>query len=218
MSVSAVYDLRGLAAGSVLPLAALCACWRGGAAYLRRAMLNVNRMLVLIWIFLPLAYAGDRAWGIVSIDGLRAALVITWKLNIVSAVMISMVASMGIPALGGALGRLGFPLRLRMLLLLMARYTLLLSGRMATLCRAIHLRSPGISGALSCRAHASMVGTTLIHSSDRAERASLAMSLRGGEGGFSRVPSGRWKGKDSLACSVFLANAVFVIAVSRFWG
>jgi hypothetical protein len=69
------------------------------------------------------------------------------------------------------------------------------------------------------RALAYMVGTTLIHCSDMAERVSTAFSLRGGLDGFSPSSDGAsaesscggWKISDTFFCAV---SAVFLLALA----
>jgi cobalt/nickel transport system permease protein len=213
--LAAIRNIHGLAAGSILPVILLCLDGRSKATILSRALLNVNKIGIFIWIFLPLTYPGERLWEIFSYEGLNAALIITWKLNLMSVIILRMVMSMGIPGIGDSLGRLGFPLKLRMLLLLTMRYVLLLSDRMATMWRAVCVRSNDIRGAAACRVFACMVGTTLIHSADRAERASLAMEHRGGMAGFSLSSEGAWAFRDSVMCAIFLLNSAFILLFSR---
>jgi cobalt/nickel transport system permease protein len=214
-TLALVRDLQSLAAGSVLPALLLCVDWRERSAFLRKYLISVNKIGFFIWIFIPITYPGERIFGPVTRDGLMMALVVMWKLNLISAVLTQMVASMGIPEIDGAIGKLGFPLKLRMLLMLTARYVILLSDRMATMWRAVHVRSGDVSGARALHAFSCMVATTLIHSSDRAERAALAMSMKGGAAGFSQPRGGCWAGRDSLLCAIFLLNSAFIIICPR---
>jgi cobalt/nickel transport system permease protein len=204
-------DAQSLAAGSVIPALLLLLDWRGRAAFLSKSLANINKIGVFIWIFLPLTYPGERVWGPFSYDGVMAALTVTWKLNLISVVMVQMIASIGIHGISGALGQLGFPWKLRMLLMLTMRYVLLLSGRMATIWRAVCVRSGDIGGLQAFRSFACMVATTLIHSADRAERSSLAMVCRGGMEGFSQFGGSRWTGRDTCLCAVFLLNSLFIM-------
>jgi len=215
MTLAAVRDAGSLAAGSVLPFLLLCVDWRARAAFLSRSVLNVNKIGIFICIFLPLTYPGERLWGIFSREGLTAALILVWKLNLMCVLLAQMVVSMGIPEIGNALGRLGFPLKLRMLLLLTMRYVLMLSVRMATMWRAVRIRSNDTGGLDAYRAFACMVGTTLVHSADRAERSAIAMRLRGGAEGFSQSSECRWTRIDSFLCAAFLLNSALILILPR---
>jgi energy-coupling factor transporter transmembrane protein EcfT len=157
----------------------------------------------LIVLFLPITYPGKRLWGIGSVEGLELAGLVIWKLNLISVVTARLVISMGTPGIDDAMAKLCVPLKMRMLLILTARYILLLSERVSTMARAVRLRAPTSGLMTSYRAIACMIGTTLVHSSDRAERASLALRCRGGMGGFAFGGQGRWTFRDSLACLFF---------------
>jgi energy-coupling factor transporter transmembrane protein EcfT len=71
--------------------------------------------------------------------------------------------------------------------------------------------SDACGGIRAVRVYACVVATTLIHSADRAERASLAMARRGGTGGFLQQSESRWRMRDSCVCALFLLNSAFVI-------
>jgi cobalt/nickel transport system permease protein len=214
MILASMNDVMPLAASSALPAGLLFIDWRGRADFLWRAMRNVNVVGVLVWIFMPLTYPGERLFGILSESGLHAALIVTWKLNLMSAVLLQMVVSMGVSGIADALGRLGIPLKLRMLILLTARYVFLLAERVESMWRAVRLRAPGISGLFACRSFACVVGTTLIHSADTAGRSALAMSCRGGMSGFFQQRQSRWGLRDSLLLALFLLYFSCALAVS----
>lgn len=81
--------------------------------------------------------------------------------------------------------------------------------------RAIRLRAPNQGAADAVRSLAYMVGTTLIHCSDRAERVSMAFSLRGGLDGFTPSRAGSaaegWKISDTFFCG---GLALFLLALA----
>lgn len=211
--LASVGSVPGLAVGTLLPLVLLCLDGAGRIGFLRGALFDINKIAFFIWIFLPLTYPGERLWGVFSLEGARAALVVTWKLNVISVVMLQMVVSMGVPKISEALGELGFPLKMRTLLILTVRYILLLGERLSTLWRAVRLRGPDVRGTKALGTLACTVGTTLIHSLDRAERSALAIRCRGGISGFSQGSRQRWARDDSLLCAAFLLNALFVAIV-----
>jgi energy-coupling factor transporter transmembrane protein EcfT len=214
LSIAALSGVHALAAGSVLPFFLLCIDGRSGFSRLAHMLSRVNKVSVFILIFLPLTYPGDRVLVFFSADGARAALIIIWKLNILSTVLLKMAASMGMTRINGALEALRFPLKLRILLLLTMRYIFLLADRMAAMGRAICLRSPEMKSVQAYKAFACMVGTTLVHSADRAERAALAMGCRGGLAGFSQSSGHRWTWKESMLCVVFFLNSACLAVIS----
>jgi energy-coupling factor transporter transmembrane protein EcfT len=207
-TIAAVGGVPALAAGSVLPLCLLFMDGRSGLSALIRMLSGVNKVSVLAIIFLPLTYPGSRVLMFFSAEGARAALLITWKLNIISVVLLKMVTSMGMPGVNDALAALRFPLKLRMLLILTMRYIILLADRMSAMTRAVDLRAPDLKGGGVFRAYACMLGTTLVHSADRAERASLAMECRGGMNGFSGIAARGWTRRDLALCALFALNSV----------
>jgi cobalt/nickel transport system permease protein len=214
VALASLQDVTTLAIASVLPAALLFADVGSGSRVPWRAMGGVNRAGAVIWLLLPFTYPGERVFGVLSADGLRMALLTMWRLNLMSAVLIRLVTSMGVPRITDALGRLGVPLKLRMLVLLSVRYIFLLADRAESMWRAVSLRSPGISGLYACKCLACVVGTLLIRSSDRAERSALAMSLRGGISGFSQERDTVWKPRDSMLCAVFLLYMACLAALS----
>jgi cobalt/nickel transport system permease protein len=213
-ALASVRNFPALTAGSALPLLLLCLDGRRGVSRIARVMLELNKLSVLVILFLPLTYTGERVLGIVSLDGVRMALVMVWKMNLISVVLLRMTVSMGMPLITDALGRLGLSEKLRMLLLLTMRYVFLLADRVGTMSTAVGLRAPNIRGAESYKAFAFMVGTTLVHSADRSERCSLAIGCRGGISGFSQLSGDRWMLKDTVICSIFFINSVCVWAFS----
>jgi energy-coupling factor transporter transmembrane protein EcfT len=210
--ISFLRNVPSLAAASLLPVLILCAEYAGITAAVRE-LGRVNRACILIVLFLPITYPGIRLWGIVSVEGLELAGLVIWKLNLISVVMARLVISMGTPGIDDAMAKLRVSLKMRMLITLTARYILLLSERISTMARAIRLRAPASGLMTSYCATACMIGTTLVHSSDRAERASLAVRCRGGMGGFAFRGQGGWTFRDSLACLFFAAYLAGLIAL-----
>jgi energy-coupling factor transporter transmembrane protein EcfT len=189
---------------------------------LARALAHVNAVTVFVWILLPLTVPGPRAADIFSVEGLRLALLTTCKLNLISVTLIRMVAALGMGRIDNVLGDFRLPEKMRVLLLLTMRYVLSLTERVSTMTRALRLRAPGLKGRRMCAAFACMLGTTLIHSSDRAERSLLAMRCRAGSdisylSGFSQCRPLRWRACDTALCFFFAANAAVVAAVCFYW-
>jgi energy-coupling factor transporter transmembrane protein EcfT len=206
-----------LAAASAAAGALLLLDGRRGAVSMMPFLLRINKMAALTWFLFPIAYPGPRMWGFLSIDGVRAALFITWKLNIISVTAFRLAVSMGTVRMNDALAGLRVPAKMRGILILSLRYIYLLSDRMSVMMLAIRLRAPKQSAAASMRALAYMVGTTLIHCSDRAERASMAFSLRGGLDGFSAAPAGGWKISDTFFCGGLALFMLALAVAERSW-
>jgi energy-coupling factor transporter transmembrane protein EcfT len=214
-ALASARSLPGLLAGGAVPFLLLFA---GNPADLGKALAHVNAVTVFIWLLLPLTVpgvSGERVAGVFSIEGLRLALLATCKLNLISVVLIRMVAALGMGRIDNVLGDFHLPEKMRVLLLLTMRYVFLLTERVAAMTRAVRLRAPDLRGGRMCAAFACMLGTTLIHSSDRAERSMLAMRCRAGSGtlrGFSQCCPLRWRARDTALCLFFAANIAAVAA------
>jgi hypothetical protein len=212
--LASLRDTASLLAGSALPLILLCIDGKRGLERVAVRLLYLNRVSVFVILFLPLTYPGERIFYLFSEKGLFMSFIIIWKLNLISSVLLKLVASMGMTRVSSALEGLGMPLKLRSLLLLTTRCVFLRSERFSTMCRAVDLRTRDASCLFVCRAFACMVGTTLIHSSDRAERAVLAIGCRGGISGFSGLAAHRWTWMESSFCLLFIINAAFILMAS----
>ncbi|GHV54875.1 hypothetical protein FACS1894216_15790 [Synergistales bacterium] len=211
--ISSLQEIPALAAAGVLPVLLLFADGRDGFFRTGRTLLGINGVSILVCLFLPLTYPGTRVFGVFSIEGARMAMLVTWKLNLISICMTRLAVSMGMPGIDGALTALRVPLKMRMLILLTTRYVFLLSERVLTMTRAVRLRAPKCALTASYRAMGCMIGTTLIHCSDRAERACLALRLRGGVNGFSGHAQSRWAARDSLMCLCLFIYFAFVLVI-----
>jgi cobalt/nickel transport system permease protein len=216
-TVSYLNSVPSLAAASVAALALLLLDGGRAGASAAPFLIRMNKMAALAWCLFPVAYPGPRMWGLFSVNGVRAAFFITWKLNIISVTVFRLAASMGAVKINDALAGLRMPPKLRSILILSLRYIFLLSGTMSAMTRAIRLRAPRQGAVASMRAAAYMVGTTLIHCSDRAERVSMAFSLRGGLDGFSSSPAGRWKISDTVFCGALAFFLMALALAERSW-
>lgn len=213
-ALASVRSFAGLATGIVIPLILLAV---DEFKPLARTLIHLNGVSVFVCILLPLTFPGERVWGIFSTDGLRMALLVTAKLNLISVVLIRMVAALGMGRIDNVLGDFHIPEKMRVLLLLTMRYVLLLAERVATMTRAIFLRAPDLRGKRMCHTFACMLGTTLIHSSDRAERSMLAMQCRGGMKGFLQCCPLQWSRVDTLLCAFFALNVAAMAAASFYF-
>lgn len=213
MTAFAVSSLRGFipaAMALAAPLLILASDGRRGFGKFLSALAAINRMSLLVCVFLPLTYPGPRAIGVFSPRGFETAALILLKLNVISAVTLKMAARMGIADADAALRGLGVPRKLRVLILMTARYVALLADRVSTMATAVRVRAPGLRGIASVHAAARVTGTTLIHCVDRADRAAMALRHRGGADGFC-LPAGRWAIADSLLCAAFVCYLAILL-------
>lgn len=104
-----------------------------------------------------------------------------------------LMATTGIDRLCAALRKLRVPGMLVTLLLLTYRYVGVLTGELAAMTDAYHLRAPGQKG-IHVSAWGSFLGQLLLRSMDRAEELYAGMRLRGfrGEFYYADVPPFRW--------------------------
>lgn len=185
-------------------------------------LLRINFAGLFVCLLLPLTYpaAGEKLFGLLSRDGLRLALLVLCKLNLVSSVFLALVVPLGTGEVDRALHSFGVPEKFRILLLLTTRQIFVLKDRIAATARAVSLRSAGAGTMLRLRAWANMLGTTMIHASDRAERSAMAMRARGGFQGFQQHRATAWQCADtlfSLACLASGGATVFLAFFARGW-
>jgi energy-coupling factor transporter transmembrane protein EcfT len=205
--LASAQSLPGLLAGSAVPFLLLLLLLfpsAGDSRELTKTLIHVNAVTVFVWLVLPPTAPGGWA------EGFRSAFLVTCKLNLISVTLIRMIAELGMERIDGVLISFRVPEKMRVLLLLTARYVFLLRDRLSAMTRAIRLRAPGLKGKPLYAAFACMLGTTLIHSSDKAERSMLALRCRGGMGGFSQCRPLNWRWRDTSLCAFFAANVIAV--------
>ena len=97
------------------------------------------------------------------------------------------------------------------------RCIFILAERAGTMVRAVQLRGPDLKGIPMCRTFACMLGTTLVHGSERSERMMLAIRCRGGMAGFCQGRPLCWQGRDVLFCLLFALNVAVILSFSLVW-
>ncbi len=143
----------GLLIGALLVLAAQLdlklVLWR---------LLLVNGFVLFLWFTLPLTYPGEEAFSIgplrFSADGIMLAGLISIKTNATVLVLISLIATSSLAALGQALAKLKVPAKLCLLLLFSYRYIFVIHQEYLRLLRAApverrkrsHRDRPGVPG------------------------------------------------------------------------
>ncbi|MDO4787411.1 MAG: energy-coupling factor transporter transmembrane component T [Fretibacterium sp.] len=203
-----------LLCGSLIPLILL---FRDEGGMLRGVLPRLNVVGIFVALILMLTYPGERFWRVFSVEGLKLALLVVFKLNVISILLIRMVVALGVERIENVLARFGLSEKLRVLLLLTTRCIFLLAERTETMVRAVHLRAPELRGTLMFKAFACMLGTTLLHSSDRAERTMLAIRCRGGLAGFSQCRPLCWSRIDTLLCLSFCLNIAVILWCCLLW-
>ena len=154
-----------------------------------RRLLAVNLFTAFLWLTLPLTYGGESLKIIgdfaVSRQGLTMAALITLKTNCIVLVIIALVGTSTVSALGHALGRLGIPEKLCLLLLFSYRYIIVIGQEFQRLSRAAKIRG-FVAGTNihTYKTYAYLFAMTLVKSWNRAQRVQQAMILRGFNGRF----------------------------------
>ena len=220
VSISFADTFYGLLPALPVSLALASAGFVRGGRLFRRQLLRINFAGLFVCLLLPLTYfsadADGKLFGFLSRGGLRLALLILCKLNLVSALFLTLVVPLGTGEVDRALRSLGVPEKFRILLLLTTRQIFVLKDRIAAAVRAVSLRSVGAGTALRLRAWANMLGTTMVHASDRAERSAMAMKSRGGFQGFGQHRAAAWRCADTLFCLVCLTSGAATVLLAFF--
>ena len=211
--LASVRSFPALLCGLPIPIALLFL----DSAMMLRELFHWNAAGLFIALLLTLTYPGDRFWGVFSTAGLRLSGLILLKLNLISILLTRMVLSLGVEKVDHVLTCLGVSEKLRVLLLLSARCIFILAERVETMVRAVHLRAPELRGLTMCRTFACVLGTTLLHSSDRAEQMMRAIRCRGGMAGFSQCRPLLWRGIDTVLCLAFALNIGVILACALLW-
>jgi energy-coupling factor transporter transmembrane protein EcfT len=189
----------------------------GDKKTLLRALARVNPAGLIVCLILPLTYPGRDVLGFLSAEGLKLAILILCRLNLVTIAFFRLVVPLSAGEIDCALRRFGVSEKFRVLLLLTARQIFVLADRIAIAARAVALRSARAPLRMRLRVHANMLGTTLIHASDRAERAAMAMRARGGLSGFRQSQAMTWRLVDTLFLAACVASAAAVVAARAGW-
>ncbi|NLL35939.1 MAG: hypothetical protein GX256_00260 [Fretibacterium sp.] len=212
--LASVRSFPPLVPGALIPLLLF---FSGDVRASGRALVSLNVVSAFVGLLLALTYPGGRVWGLFSREGLRLGVLIALKLNLISVLLFHTILALGVSGVDSVLSRFGVSEKLRVLLLLSTRSILILMERVATRVLAVRLRGPDVKGLLRWKTLACMLGTTLLHSSDRAERAMLAIRCRGGLAGFSQGRPMIWSVKDALLCLFFGLNVAAILLTPFVW-
>lgn len=179
--------------------------------------------LVMIWIFLPLTFAGQEVWrmGVLSIsrEGIVVSAMITLKSTAILMVFTGLLATLPMAALGSGLHRLHVPDKLIFLFLMSYRYIFVIEDEYRRLLRAARFRGfvPRTS-IHSYKTFAYLAGMLFVRASFRARRVYNAMLCRGFNGRFHSLDRIPVNGLNSaflvgtVLCCGFLSIAEWIVA------
>jgi cobalt/nickel transport system permease protein len=213
--VSFVFTLA-IATAQTLPLSTLGAgmgllfCFVSGLGirvWLKRGLV-VNTFVGFLWLTLP--------WRIVPTQtgfdfvftqaGIDLALLITFKVNAIFMVTMSLLATCQAHELGHGLARLGVPVKLVALFMLFFRYVHVIQEEYLRLSQAMRIRcfKPG-TNLHTYSSYASLLGMLLVRGFDRGTRVYQAMLCRGWQGDFKCLDYLAWQRRDTFFVSISLA-------------
>lgn len=180
-----------------------------------RRLLLVNGFVLFLWFTLPLTYPGTPVLTLgpveLSRQGINLAALITIKTNATVLVLIALVATSSLAALGQALVKLKVPTKLCLLLLFSYRYIFVIHQEYLRLVRAARLRCFKATTSLhTYRTTGYLFGMTLIKSHHRAQRVKQAMALRGFQGQFHTLYESQ-VGKNEIIFALCMSSAVAIL-------
>ena len=180
-----------------------------------KRLLLVNGFVLFLWFTLPLTYPGAMVFALgpleFSREGILMAALITVKTNATVLILISLVATSSLAALGQALVRLRVPTKLCLLLLFSYRYIFVIHQEYLRLVRAARLRCfKATTNLHTYRTTGYLFGMTLIKSHHRAQRVKQAMALRGFQGQFHTLYESP-VGKNEITFALLMGIAVVVL-------
>ena len=220
-SIVAVADslatlLTGMAAALLLVVLARL----NGRAVLKRLAVVLG-FIALIWAVLPVTYPGAPLGAVgplqISRPGVVLCLKITLKSFSILLMLIALVSTTTLSALGNALHGLGVPGKLVYLLVMTYRYIFVIENEYQRLMRAARIRGfqPG-TNIHSYKTFAYLTGMIFIRASARAENVYRAMLCRGFKGRFHTLgPLAPYSRNRVFA--VLAAVAMFVILGLELW-
>ncbi|GAB6097332.1 cobalt ECF transporter T component CbiQ [Desulfatiferula olefinivorans] len=191
-----------LGAGAVL--AGIAACFSGlTAREVLTGLLPVNGMVVFLWLVVPFSLPGEVLWTLgpfsASSEGIRLALLITAKANILMLSFIVYTASTPLVVTGQALSRLGLSGKLTRLLLFTYRYIAVIHDEYRRMKTAMIIRGFVPKTSLhTYRTYACLLGMVLVKSAARAERVHQAMLCRGFDGRFHSLSEFSFHRRDAV--------------------
>jgi len=207
--------LSGLAISALILIAAQLN-WRKVCGRL----LVVAGFLALLWVVLPITHHGTPVYSLGSLtvtrEGALLALQITLKSFTILALLIALVATMSVAALGNALSSLGVPGKLTQLLLVSYRYIFVIEQEYLRLVRAAKIRGfQPRTNLHTYRTYAYLAGMLFVRASMRAQRVYQAMLCRGFRGRY--IPLQAFKAGKQNPIFVGITLSALVILLYLEW-
>jgi len=219
-TVAVSNSLPTLFSGLAVALLLIALARLDGRAVLKRIAVVLGFM-ALIWVVLPLTYPGAPLAEVgplhISRPGVVLCLKITLKSITILSILIALVATTTLSAIGNALHRLGVPGKLVYLLIMTYRYIFVIENEYQRLMRAARIRGfqPG-TNIHSYKTFAYLTGMIFIRASARAENVYRAMLCRGFKGQFHTLGQVT-PYTQNRAFTVLTTIALFVILGLEIW-
>lgn len=166
-----------------------------------KRLLPVNAFMLLLWLTMPFLAGGPyaRVFDIIdiSLPGVRQALAMTLKANVIVAATSGMLFPVETGSLAVGLHGLGMPTKLVWLLILSHRYVIGMMDKVGKSVAAIRMRS-GRGGKMRFKAYGGLFGKLFVGGHESGERLYLAMRSRGYGNIFALRRELRWRVRDSV--------------------
>jgi cobalt/nickel transport system permease protein len=218
--VAVADSLSTLFAGLAIALLLIVLARLDGWAVFKRLAV-VFGFMAFIWVVLPLTYPGvpllEAGPLQLSKPGVVLCLKITLKSIVILSILIALVATTTLSAIGNALHSLGVPGKLVYLLIMTYRYIFVIENEYQRLVRAARIRGfqPG-TNVHSYKTVAFLTGMIFIRASARADNVYRAMLCRGFNGEFHTLgPVAPYTRNKTFA--VLISAAVIIILGLEIW-
>ena len=219
--VAAISQVRSLSVAAVVLAATVAAVLvaRPGRQLWRR-LLHVEGFVLVLFATLPFAVPGDALFALgqltASAEGLARAGLVACKISASVLVILTVLGTIDVHRLGGALRGLRLPEPIVRLFVLTARYVGVLREEAARLREAMRARGfrPG-SNRHTWRSYGNLVGMLLVRALERARRVEEAMLLRGYDGRFPYAALPTPAARDWAALALFVALAAAALGADR---
>jgi cobalt/nickel transport system permease protein len=177
---------------------------------LLRRLVPVNLFVLFLWFFLPFTFKGEPLFSlgplVASHEGVLHAARISLKSNAIMTILIALVSSTSILALGHALHDIKVPRKLVHLFFFTFRYLHVIQLEYAKLVDAMRVRGfQPKTNMHTYKSFAYLVGMLLVRSSDRAQRVHNAMICRGFSGRLYSLSQFSLKRADVVSLVLTLA-------------
>ncbi len=182
-----------------------------------KRLIPVNMLVIFLWFFLPFTFGGTPLAHIgplvVTREGVFYAVQISIKSNAIMLMLIALVATTPIFAIGHALNELKIPQKIVHLFLFTYRYIHVIYREYSRMLNSLKIRCFKPKTNLhTYKTFAYMVGMLLVRSFDRAQRVHNAMLCRGFKGNLHSLSRFSFKRKDLISL-IFMMTAIILLGV-----